>query len=297
MGYTALAILSLLGDGQVPGSEAKHALVVERAVDWLSKQLTEDGCLGDAQDGRALVNHALGTLALGETVVMTQNGSLDAVRGRALEFLVKARTEDGAFSFGGHTWEGGDPLVTLCSLMAFESARSTSTDERRQTMFDEALAWFGQRTDAATGVTGRDAPGVPATSPIGGVTSYEHANSQAATASAFLAERFAGNGETELSNRRLDVLTQNTPRWSKTGETNDFLYWYVGTLSAFQGGPKSWNAWRPSLLETLGPSRPTTLGTSPWPTVGPWAEDGGPLFTTAMGAMTLQVYRRFERLR
>jgi hypothetical protein len=85
------------------------------------------------------------------------------------------------------------------------------------------------------------------------------------------------------------------------GRCDDFYYWYYGTLCMFQMGGENWKKWNEALKPTLvnnqckgGPmdgSKDDKDGS--WDPLG-WIDGmGGRVFTTAVGALSLEVYYRY----
>ncbi len=84
--------------------------------------------------------------------------------------------------------------------------------------------------------------------------------------------------------------------------TVDFYFWYYATLCMFQMGDKHWNTWNVNMKKALlghqrkgGPmdgSKKDVDGS--WdPTSGGHVSSGGRVFSTALGALTLEVYYRY----
>jgi hypothetical protein len=75
---------------------------------------------------------------------------------------------------------------------------------------------------------------------------------------------------------------------------------YYGTLSAFQQQGKVWEAWNPAMKKTVVGSQRTgnvkELGGSWDPTSGHTAEVGGRVLTTALFALCLEVYYRYDMM-
>ena len=108
----------------------------------------------------------------------------------------------------------------------------------------------------------------------------------------------------------LDTLMAFTPpawnpRDQKTWKLADYYYWYYGTYALFQATPdaadsrwKRWNeAMKAALLDTqnLRDSKGTCKEGS-WDPVDRWSSEGGRIYSTAMAALTLEVYYRYPRV-
>ena len=106
-------------------------------------------------------------------------------------------------------------------------------------------------------------------------------------------------------------LLKDLPDWqgAATAEASvergdaGFYYWYYGTLGMFQMGGDQWKKWNEALKPTLvnnqckGPlplSGEVTDKDGSWDPNGSYIDKyGGRVFTTAVGALTLEVYYRY----
>ena len=78
-------------------------------------------------------------------------------------------------------------------------------------------------------------------------------------------------------------------------------YWYYGTLTVFQVGGEPWKKWNASLRDMLcenqrrgGPMDGSSNDVDgSWDPVCTWASRGGRVYSTAMGALSLEVYYRY----
>jgi hypothetical protein len=124
------------------------------------------------------------------------------------------------------------------------------------------------------------------------------------TAVAVLCRLFAGEGRsTPIIKRGVDILMKETPQWSEgkpgKGGTNkiNIYYWYYGSYAMFQFGGSLWKKWnedmQAALLSTQRQGDIDEDGS--WDPIDEWGIAGGRVYTTALGAMTLEVYYRFVR--
>jgi hypothetical protein len=106
-GVTALVILSFLGAGYthetMDGEQGKYAIVVDRALDWLIRQQTSDGCLsGKAEHFARMYCHAMATYALAEAYGMQK----ETVLGPMIDPLTLSEPQELAVLIGS-TYGGG----------------------------------------------------------------------------------------------------------------------------------------------------------------------------------------------
>ncbi len=92
------------------------------------------------------------------------------------------------------------------------------------------------------------------------------------------------------------VLLSNLPNANDI----DYYYWYYGSLALFQISPaQGWKEWNDALTEALLPlqnkeSRGCKWGS--WEPIGCWAKEGGRVYSTALNALTLEVYYRYAHV-
>jgi hypothetical protein len=100
------------------------------------------------------------------------------------------------------------------------------------------------------------------------------------------------------------VLVKDLPELSKDDHSVDYYYWYYGSLALNQfDGPDSprknslfWNQWNEAMKEAvLGMQDATEKACSRggWVRGDRWAIQGGPIYSTAINTLTLEVYYRY----
>ncbi len=102
-----------------------------------------------------------------------------------------------------------------------------------------------------------------------------------------------------------EQIVKDLPTVSKDGLSIDYYYWYYGSLALNQlDGPdapkrtsKYWPAWNKAMLDALLPLQSKsdrTCDRGGWMAPDRWSlEHGGPLYATALNALTLEVYYRY----
>jgi hypothetical protein len=94
------------------------------------------------------------------------------------------------------------------------------------------------------------------------------------------------------------------PQWrDPRGHSKErgFYYWYYGTLGMFQMGGEHWKAWNQAMKKTLldNQCKGGPMDGSVQDKDGSWDPHswidlyGGRVFTTALGALSLEVYYRY----
>ncbi len=278
---TGLALLTYLGAGytQVDG---RYAEVVEKGLKFLLDQQKPDGDLRGKSRVVGMYCHAMATLALCEAYALTGDELLRTRVARAIAFMVRSRARDGM----AWRYEPGAPTgdtsilgwIVLCLKSAKEVGVSVSGDSSVRA---GTLRWLDQ-------VASGDAKGLARYQPWEPVTATM-------TAEAWVCRQFLGTGGPgAASTEAAEFLLRHD---SDHGPTNMY-YWYYATLALYQHGGEPWTKWNKSLRDRLiGLQSTSGHQTGSWePDSSLYGAKGGRIYSTALGAMTLEVYYRYLRL-
>ncbi len=93
-GYTGLALLTFLSNGQTPSS-AEFGETVSRAIRYLVESQSRDGLITGG--GREVYSHPMATYALAEAYTMTGNVLLREPLERAIQVIIRGQMADGGF--------------------------------------------------------------------------------------------------------------------------------------------------------------------------------------------------------
>ncbi|HWB08729.1 MAG TPA: hypothetical protein VG826_05880 [Pirellulales bacterium] len=279
-GVTGLALLAFLGNGHTH-LDGEHRESVERGLQFLLSTQKPDGNLsGAADDFAAMYCHGMAALAVSEAYAMTQDERLlDPVR-KAISYTLASQHP----TAGGWRYRPGDPVCDTSQLgwqlMALKSAELAGIgvpDRSRQGMlrFLKSVS------------SGRH----------GGLASYRPMSlrgervTASMTAEALVCRQFLG-------------LQRSDPACDEAGNyiaadlpgrgPNNFYYWYYATLGMFQLQGPHWERWKNALEPTLIAAQRTEGPLSgSWDPDPLWGGHGGRVYSTALGALCLEVYYRF----
>jgi hypothetical protein len=281
-GVTGLAVLAFLGAGYTHKS-GLFADNVKRAVDWLVKQQGKDGCL-TPNAWRVGYQHAICGLALAEAYGMSNDPALREPAQKAVEYSIGVHQ----CPYSGWRYtpkEPADTSVTGWFVMQLKSAKIA-----------------GLKVDGA-GFQG-------ATKFIDGVTTPEGwvgytgagRNLAGMTAVGMVCRQFMGLPNTDpVLKKSAEHLEKSTPAWPGA-ERRSYYYWYYGTLAMFQMGGDSWKTWNEPLKKALVPNQCQggPLDGSAADKDGSWDpkfdqddQRAGRVYSTAIGALCLEVYYRY----
>ena len=272
-GTTGLAILAFLGAGHTY-VDGEYADVVLKGVNYLVRTQHRDGSLfGDAEYFAAMYCHGIATLALSEAYSLTGDERLLPSVVDAITYTRQAQHP----STGGWRYrrgQEGDTSQMGWQLMALTSAHYAGLDIPSRT-------WIGADRFLQK-VTFRD-----------GRAAYRpgQAPSAAMTAEAMLCRLFLRSPTDDPQiQSAANYLVAHLPG---DGRTN-YYYWYYGTLALYHLQDANWRRWNSAVKRTLV-ARQDSDGS--WSADSVWGTSGGKVYSTALAALTLEVYYRYRPLR
>ncbi|MHC4914433.1 MAG: prenyltransferase/squalene oxidase repeat-containing protein [Planctomycetota bacterium] len=293
---TGLATLAFLGAGYTHKS-GKFKDNVHRAVNWLASKQLPSGGFGFEGYGKSPLNgfqiydHAIGTLALAEAYGMSRDPVLREPAQKGVDNLVKLQASYGAWQHGGTK----SMSVTGWVIMALKSAKVAGL-RVDGSAFQGAHNWIQQCHDKKFQGMITYSPRVRAYWGRGYVT----------TAAGAVCKQFMGVPNTDASMKaNADFLLKEVPTWIADAHAKKTCqwpyYWYYGTLAMFQMGGNHWAQWNTAMKKTLVPNQRKggPLDGSKNDVDGSWDCDmgfgptGGRAYTTAVNALSLEVYYRY----
>jgi hypothetical protein len=299
VGCTGLALLAFLGAGYTEKS-GQFADNIKRAEQWLMKQQKASGMIAEVESGggetAAGYNHACAGLALAEAYGMGRDPEIGKVAQKAVDYSVKLHQ----VPYGGWRYDAkqeGDTSVTGWFVMQLKSAKIAGL-----TVDGAGFQGAMKFLDGVTDKEGRACYG-----PDGNTS-----KSASMTAVGMVCRQFMGVPNVDpLLVKATDTLIKDLPDWQGAAAAEasvargdlGFYYWYYGTLAMFQMGGDKWTKWNEKLKPTLVNNQckgPLPLASGLEDKDGSWDPNGayidkygGRVFTTAVGALTLEVYYRY----
>jgi hypothetical protein len=261
----------------------------------VSRQDSE-GFLGPRPGHKALYNHAIGTLALAEAYGLTFSAIFQANAQRAVDCLVAAQNPGRGWRYGPRCGDS-DTSVTGWAVMALKSAELSGLGFP-PSAYAGARAWLDEVTEKDYGRAGYTLRG---TGKVFCAHNEAFEHQEALTAIAVMSRIFIDRNPSDPDVRNgAHLLVRDLPSWD--GAKIDFYAWYYQALALFQfDGPKGalWSKWNRSMVEAL--VKPQNVRSSgcrhgSWEPVDRWSCEGGRVYATAINALTLEVYYRYDRV-
>ncbi len=273
-GATGLALLAFLGAGHTHHREGQYRETVRRGLYYLRAVAAETETGYHWQQG-SMYGHGIALMALGEALSMSTEGEkydadLYDLVAQGTWFTCIAQHRNG--SWGYVPGSPGDTTVTGWQVLSLIAAKRSRVPMKTYVLHDakdfvlstcrDRDYWFGYK----------EPPGEPTTTAIGLTLMLYLGESLNFTPFHYALSDLAERGPT-LTNIYHD---------------------YYGTLALHHSRHRDWDEWNRKLRDHLVSTQATTgHEKGSWHFPDRWGDVGGRLYTTAMCAMTLEVYYRY----
>ena len=273
-GITGLALLAFLGAGQ-SHLEGKHRQHVQHGLEFLLASQAADGNLyGDAELFARMYCHGIATLALCEAYALTGDERLKNGVIRAVNYSLRSQHIEGGWRY--QPGDRGDMSQFGWQVMALKSAELAGILIPAETK--SRMTRFLQSCSAGT---------------YRGLASYrpQERPSRTMTAEAMVCRGFLNveNRDETMSEGARFVLEE-----LPSSRQPNVYYWYYGTLAMFQREGNDWRKWNAAMQAALlDTQRFDGRMAGSWDPDQQWGAYGGRVYSTALGALCLEVYYRY----
>ncbi|MHC4608238.1 MAG: prenyltransferase/squalene oxidase repeat-containing protein, partial [Planctomycetota bacterium] len=301
-GNTGLSMLAFLGAGYSHLSKDTwdgicFGTVVRKGLQWMMSSQDPEGCVGSRSAQKYMYNHTLCALALSEAYGLTGSNLFKDQAQKAVDFTVAAQNPSKGWRYS-YKCGDNDSSVSGWAVMVLKSAELSALNFPRAS-YDGARNWYDEVTESDYYRVGYTHKGTGKVFVPGLNEQFGH--HEALTAIGVMSRIFMdkNKGDPRLGGG-CDLLLRDLPTWS--GNAIDFYYWYYSSLALFQyDGPSGskWRTWnepmKNALVQNQNPrSQDCRMGS--WETVGRWCGEGGRVYSTAINALTLEVYYRYANV-
>jgi prenyltransferase beta subunit len=267
----ALALLSLMGRGHVPG-RGPYRDVLERGKRFVLATAQPTGYLAF----NSMYEHGLATLALAEMYGMDPDPDLEEKLRKAVDLIVKCQSPAGGWRYGPNPGDQ-DLSVSVMQIVALRAANNAEVPVPAQTIA-KAIAYVKSCASPAGGF-GYQGPGQgPPTSAAG-----------------TLSLQLLGKYDDPNIAKTLDLLAKVPVQWGNNGAQYFYYFHYYAIQAHYQAGGKHWNAWHPKIRELLLQKQNKD---GSWDVPNGTAEganvvDPNKVYWTAMASLVLDIYLHF----
>lgn len=296
MALTGLALLAFQAGGHYAFNGNNYSDAVRKGLDWLVAQQRTDGGLirpGTPQAGvfysQYMYEHGIAAFALAEAcaVANVSGGpppdSYRQAMHKAVQFIYRMQHHDGGWRYSDDLATPGDTSVAGWQVLALKSAKEAGVALDPKCI-DKIRIFFANHATGENGRTGYQGRSVSteATTGVGMLARQFLLNEPDGPLVRDAARYLAGYAERawpDRASRRRDA---------------DYYLWYNCALAMFQAGGEPWQRWNRVVRDTLieleehGGCKEGSWAPDPL-----WGGEGGRIYTTALAALTLEVYYRY----
>ena len=270
-----MAALAFLAADYSPATPSVYQVSTRQALAYLGRVQKPDG---DLRNGGNMYDQAIGTLALAEAAAMTQDPATRQAALRGGQFIIAAQNSDGGWRYSPHD-SFSDTSVLGWQVMALHGVQRIGL-ELPPELASRALGNIDGKSSGQAGMLAGYLTAIP---------------TSAMTAEALFARELLGAPlRDEQIIESAGYLLAKLP---EAGKPN-YYYWYYGSLGLLQlskSVPDAWRAWNSHMSEALlALQSPAGVMEGSWDTDGEWGDRGGRVYTTALAALTLEVYYRYS---
>ncbi|HEX9794340.1 MAG TPA: prenyltransferase/squalene oxidase repeat-containing protein [Planctomycetota bacterium] len=311
VGLTGLASLAFMGNDNTM-TRGPFADNVKKGITWLRENQLANGLFGDEVGNPTLYNHSIATMAMGEAYYFSGKSPLLKKNvQKAVQVIVNARNPYQAWRYTLEPNGDNDSSITGWMVFALKTAQESGIDVSKD-VYEGSENWFATMTDPGNGRTGYafgegGGPGSRPSRPRAYLEKFPPEKSEALTAVALLSRIFMtdhdqvrtwkAHPQWETMKKQAELCMNVLPQWDPEGGTCDMYYWYYATFAMYQIGDTYWKTWQKAIEGALLPSqRQDGNFKGSWDPAGPWGHEGGRVYSTAIGAIILEVYYRYSKV-
>jgi len=294
-GITGLALMAFVGADCVPKNYTSNII---NATDFIKsqyspssdyepgskKQALEGGLIGQANP---MYEHGIATIALTETLIDTNDLSLEPIIEDAIQLIIRAQNTENKPEFlkgpispdsehyGGWRYKpdsvDSDLSVSGWPILALKAALNAGFTVPEWSL-QKAVEFLGACYDESDGSFGYMAGGSGESCVRAGIGA--------------LCLQLIGNANDPCIPPALRFMQNNPPIWNKEdpGSGYPFYYWYYGTRAMLNEGGEDWQIWKDWMCRLLVDNQ---SGDGSWN--GNQNEKNRPIYTTALGALMLEL--------
>jgi hypothetical protein len=301
---TALAVLAMQAGGHYDFNKQDYSDRVRKGLDWLVTTQRDDGCfINPHSAGRCnMYEHGIATFALADACEMAESAERPQEGQRyrkaaqkAVRFIVEHQHDDGGWRYTEDRYERSDTSVSGWQILALKAAKRGKVVDIDPPFIERVEKFFKTCELNDHGRTAYQ-PGSVITNATTGVGMLFHQfilerpdSPLVKEAAKYLADLAEGSQDNPVPRRRRRAMP--------IGGQDDMYMLYNCTLAMFQAGGQEWKRWndvnRDRIIELQRKEENQCVRGS-WDPCCQWDGQGGRIYTTALGVLTLEVYYRYK---
>ncbi|MCP4374807.1 MAG: hypothetical protein GY794_01300, partial [bacterium] len=289
---TAMTILAFYGWGARHDEEGPYQETLKKALAWLvARGKKTKGNYSNDGNGR-MYSHGMATIALAEAYSITKDKALLAPLKSAVKVIVDSQNpKHGGWRYTPRS-KDGDTSVFGWQMMALHCASVAGVKIPDKT-FERAKRWLKKVGGGAhKGLYGYTGPSPKDAMVAEGMFVQQLLGAKPSESRQIESAEYLVGTDDGNNNRRSRKKRRSKNYLPTAKSTTNMYYWYYGFLSLYQHQSSAWEKWNLRVRELLV-DRQIKTG----PDAGTWSpgqwKASGKLVTTAMGALSLEVYYRY----
>jgi uncharacterized protein YfaP (DUF2135 family) len=301
MALSGLSLLAFQAGGHYYFNGTTYSDQVRKGLDWMVASQQSDGALVGSKSPRKrdsqyhqyhMYEHGIAAFALADACAAAAameepvNEKYFAALRKAVEYILKMQHDDGGWRYDGNRAANSDTSVSGWQVLALKSAKEAGIYIPSECI-EKAREFFKRRE------LGRN-----------GRTAYlgKQMHTEATTGVGMLAKQFLlDEPDAPLVRDAAEYLAGYAERcWPKLraeGRDRDYYMWYNCTLGMFQAGGDAWKRWNGVVRDTIVnlQRHGEDCNRGSWDPDSVWGQHGGRIYSTALAALTLEVYYRYTQ--
>ncbi len=281
LAVTALSCLAFMGGGHNT-RRGEYRRNVIKGLDYILRHQDANGRFW-SESRENLYTHAICTIAVCEAFGRAHDENLQSASQRAIDFSAKAVNTSGGWRYEPNS-ASTDTSVTAWFIQAFKTAKLAQVKFESR-VFSQALNYL----DSVTNEGGAQHSN--------GEVYYENQQTVThlgvMTSASMVIRQFNGMGvSSHLLVKGANIVRRFAPTWPQ----KDFYYWYYATYAMHNMGGEHRIWWNRKIRDVLLEFQTRTgEHAGSWDPKGDrWGKAAGRVYTTALGALCLEVYYRYS---
>ena len=314
MAHTGLSLLAFQAGGHYYFNAAKYSENVKKGLEWVVSHQQPGGALVDSLNrtggfnNHYMYEHGMAAFALLEACAVAQaSGTHPDPRyfqagERAVRFIEQQQHADGGWRYTPEVFQESDTSVSGWQVLALKTAREAKIAVD-QGCLDRCEQFFKscERPNGRTAYQTAGSLNTEATTGVGMLVHEFLLHKPDSPLVKLAAPYLAGYAErtfvVQASRLPVTVVKGRGLRKRVWRGDIDYYLWYNCTLAMYQAGGDAWERWNDLVRDRLedlqireGCARGSWDPADRWGTAG-----GGRIYSTALAALTLEVYYRFAK--
>ena len=277
---TGAALLALMGGGHTT-RRGEYRRNVLKGIEWLIQvQNKKNGAIN-----ANIYSHSIATIALCEAFGRARDERIGIAARKAVEYLEKGVNPDGGWRYSANSGTS-DMSVSGWGMQALKTAKLAQI-KFDHSVYSRGVSYVDSLTDMGAGQNSSGAVGYTYT------PTQTYGASPSMTAAGMVVRQFSGVGvKSHLLVKGAKITKGNAPSWQR----KNFYHWYYATYAMHNMGGEYRIWWNRRIRDVLldNQSREGDHAGSWDPKGDTHGGRASRVYTTALGALCLEVYYRYS---